>query len=159
MISDGWLADVGLSATLCHRWPMRRSVQATVLLALTLACLALGGLALKTRHQVALVENELREAQATLSAVRRVGTSEQGCVERGGTVSHRSFGSPYCKIAFRDAGRACSDMSECLGGCVALDGPQTIGKHANGTCKAANVQGACTAYLVGGRVSWSDCVD
>ena len=84
--------------------------------------------------------------------------SPERCAERGGELATGPFGGTYCKVALPDAGRTCSDASDCVGGCVApAKGASRVGLH--GTCQAVNVTFGCTSYLRSGLVAETQCVD
>jgi hypothetical protein len=113
-----------------------------------------------SRHAVA-TEKWLAEAQLERDAFGALGTSLTGCAERGGTVSRRPFGSAFCKIDYPDAGRACTDMTECLGGCTLPNASSAVPGQGGlkGACKPSNVLGGCMTYLIRGHAAATECID
>ncbi|MBO9717066.1 MAG: hypothetical protein J7507_09710 [Pseudoxanthomonas sp.] len=82
------------------------------------------------------------------------------CAARGGTVrSVGMFATPACVIPYPDAGKACSDASECQGVCMAEAGA-VVGDFAIGTCQRDNrdVFG-CYHEIEKGVVVGGMCVD
>lgn len=107
------------------------------------------------------MEKQLAFANHQVVLLQHAGTSEAGCRERGGEISHLPFGTKFCEITYADAGRVCTDIKDCLGGCIlpnAADYPRDA-SGLKGICKKANLQGGCATFLVGGRMEWTDCID
>lgn len=78
----------------------------------------------------------------------------KGCLDRGGTVSLRSSGLTFCRIAFPDGGRACTDTSECIGGCVVNAvrlNHSVVG--AAGVCRSSNADEECLTPVVNGTAA------
>jgi len=60
------------------------------------------------------------------------------CKIQGGTVQGVGmFATPACVIPYADAGKACSDKSDCLGMCKASH-DATVGQEDTGTCQRTN---------------------
>jgi len=60
---------------------------------------------------------------------------QEKCRSEGGTIRGVGmFGTPACVKPFQDAGRACSDKSDCLGLCKAPE-DSSIGTRSSGTCQ------------------------
>lgn len=73
------------------------------------------------------VERSRKEALAKID--------QHQCRTEGGSVRGVGmFGTPACVKPFADAGRACSDKSECEGLCEAAD-DAVIGSRSAGTCQ------------------------
>ena len=92
-------------------------------------------------------------------ASRETGSPDaQQCRARGGTVSRRGITqSPVCVVPYADAGRACSDDSDCLGRCL-LPADDDWHRHppgsrATGQCQAENNDYGCFAEVRNGRVA------
>lgn len=82
------------------------------------------------------------------------------CKAQGGTVQGVGmFATPACVIPYADAGKACSDKSDCLGMCKA-DPHSVVGKPATGTCQRDNqdILG-CYNEIKSGRVVTGMCWD
>jgi hypothetical protein len=137
------------------------AVLASTALLLVLAGLALGVWGWSSHLAADEANHAVQQAQEQIWALQRAGTAVAGCEQRGGVVSRRPFGGQYCKIVFADAGRRCTDAADCLGGCVLPAGKSAGAEVAarTGVCKAANVQGGCTDYLIRGKVAYQECVD
>ena len=86
----------------------------------------------------------------------------QRCVAEGGTVEHRGmFGSAMCVKPYPDAGKACTDSSQCLGACLAEyeSGILSVASGAMGQCQADNAAFGCLGEVQHGRVDGFICVD
>jgi hypothetical protein len=145
--------------------PVRASKVVIALVAtcalLVVACLGLAVWATGLSRHGAATERWLAGAEVERDAFRELGTSLTGCTERGGAVSRRPFGSSFCKIDYPDAGRACTDMTECLGGCTLPNAVSAAPGQGGlkGTCKPSNVLGGCTTYLIRGHAAATECID
>lgn len=88
------------------------------------------------------------------------------CEEAGGTVtSVCMFGMPQCVTPFADAGKTCSDSSECQGRCLFDDqglgnrpGP-VVGESALGNCEADSNPCGCWWEIADGKVQQGICAD
>ncbi len=127
----------------------------------TLLFLGLIAFAFLSFREIRHAQDALHTAMEEDGRFRQMGTAPAGCDARGGVLSRGAFGETYCKIEFRDAGRACTDSSECLGGCIVLSGGMHAlgGAKLSGVCKSTNVQYGCAEYLQRGRVVRSECID
>ena len=85
------------------------------LLALVGGVLALAGYAAVMSSELRLERRENEKSREEVYLLQRLGDAAQGCKERGGTLLNTPFGA-HCRVPFSDAGRACTDMRECLGG-------------------------------------------
>jgi hypothetical protein len=65
---------------------------------------------------------------------------------------------PACVISFKDAGKSCSDSSECSGRCTTAMGA-TPGTAAKGTCTANSDPCGCFQLVVNGKADYSLCAD
>jgi len=137
-------------------WARRRGVErgpgvARVRTAARLA--AAGALALT----LAVALSASAEEQA---ATGRFRTELSQCRARGGRPAHGPFGERYCRIRYPDAGRACTDSSQCLGGCVWGDDmwahppAQVVG-----ACQSENVTYGCYFTVLKGRAVDPRCAD
>ncbi|RAN81692.1 hypothetical protein B5P43_08110 [Bacillus sp. SRB_336] len=60
---------------------------------------------------------------------------QEQCKSGGGIVREVGmYGTPACVKPFQDAGKACSDKSECRGLCKASE-RSTVGSRSTGTCQ------------------------
>ncbi len=83
------------------------------------------------------------------------------CVAKGGKIRPvcRS-GRLMCVIAFKDAGKACTDNSQCQSNkCVAEPTAGPIGGETAGKCKVTNDPCGCTTLVKNGKRMPTLCVD
>ena len=66
-----------------------------------------------------------------------------------------------CVQAYPDAGKICSDASDCLGRCVLDNADATLarGTAITGVCEADNIRFGCTPLVNGGLFEGTLCVD
>jgi len=87
---------------------------------------------------------------------------KQACAAKGGRVEQGGLlGYWNCVIPFTDAGKVCSDKSDCEGGCYASDNTERdapAGK-AMGKCQATNSPFGCRAEIRSGTLQPFMCVD
>lgn len=68
-------------------------------------------------------------------AVALAQIDQEKCRSEGGTVRGVGmFGTPACVKPFNDAGKVCTDKSECQGLCKASEG-SIVGSRSTGTCQ------------------------
>jgi hypothetical protein len=90
-----------------------------------------------------------------------------GCPWRGGHIERRGmFGDRVCVTPYPDAGRACTDSSQCAGRCLLSYGsPEVtiqshpIGREAAGQCEADSPTFGCYGEIVQGRITRPVCDD
>lgn len=83
------------------------------------------------------------------------------CVAKGGKIKPvcRS-GRLMCIVAYKDAGKACTDNSQCQSNrCVAEPTAGPIGGEATGKCKVANDPCGCITLVKNGKRMPTLCVD
>lgn len=81
------------------------------------------------------------------------------CAIKGGTVKpvcRRQI--PQCVIPYADAGKACTDGSQCAGDCL-YEGDAAPGTAASGRCQADSDPCGCKTPIVDGKVGMGRCVD
>ncbi|WP_395333859.1 hypothetical protein WBP06_08740 [Novosphingobium sp. BL-8H] len=82
------------------------------------------------------------------------------CEQSGGTVQRRGrMGMEQCVHRFADAGKTCSDTSQCEGKCVASAGAVSPDKPGVGQCQADDKLYGCYAELRDGKAPAAICVD
>jgi hypothetical protein len=85
------------------------------------------------------------------------------CTAKAAFLDHRGmFGKVMCVTPFPDAGKACSDKSNCSGRCIIAYeklGGIADPSHATGQCQADDAQFGCYSEIVGGKVTQPICVD
>ncbi|TNE56597.1 MAG: hypothetical protein EP340_11400 [Alphaproteobacteria bacterium] len=94
------------------------------------------------------------------------------CAVEGGDIDYRGmFGMPMCVIPFEDAGKACTDSSECQGICmVDADGgtPDNPSEYKRamsgegpivGSCEPDDKTFGCFGEVINGKIASAICVD
>ena len=86
------------------------------------------------------------------------------CSAKGGRIEGVGmFGTPACVIPYADAGKVCSNDSDCLGECLYdLDGANPVpkvGDPLEGTCEATNNTFGCFTEVDDGKAKTAVCVD
>jgi hypothetical protein len=66
-----------------------------------------------------------------------------------------------CVVRNSDAGKICTDSSQCIGRCLVEHEGRPLKRWApaTGACEADNTDGACYAEVVRGRLTGEICVD
>lgn len=81
------------------------------------------------------------------------------CSAKGGTIQPVGKAQiPTCVIPYADAGKACTDKSQCEGQCV-LEGNLEAQGDVTGACQKTNRQFGCYARVVNGKSTGAICVD
>lgn len=81
------------------------------------------------------------------------------CSAKGGTMQPVGRAQiPTCVIPYADAGKACTDKSQCEGACIAEGNLESQGAVA-GQCQKTNRQFGCYAKIVNGKSTGAICVD
>ncbi|WP_173426917.1 hypothetical protein [Xanthomonas phaseoli] len=81
------------------------------------------------------------------------------CTAKGGQL--RPVGRmqiPRCIVPYADAGKTCTDNSDCSGDCLATSIVPT-GAAATGTCQRDSDRFGCRQTVVGGRGQAALCID
>lgn len=81
------------------------------------------------------------------------------CSAKGGTIQPVGKAQiPTCVVPYADAGKACTDKSQCEGLCV-LEGNLEPQDNVTGACQKTNRQFGCYARVVNGKSTGAICVD
>lgn len=81
------------------------------------------------------------------------------CSAKGGSIQPVGKAQiPTCVIPYADAGKACTDKSQCEGQCV-LEGNLEPQGEVAGACQKTNRQFGCYARVVNGKATGAICVD
>ena len=81
------------------------------------------------------------------------------CAAVGGRVERAGLlGAYHCIQDYPDAGKTCSDSSECLGRCR-TDDTKNMGKPGTGTCQKTDVDFGCYGLVEDGMIGPMLCVD
>ena len=94
-------------------------------------------------------------------------TAEQraACEAEGGRVATAGLsGDDMCAMPYADAGRSCTDGSQCVGDCLldeaSLRGKRPVdGMQAAGQCQALAYPFGCRNLIEDGRLIYGLCVD
>jgi len=68
------------------------------------------------------------------------------------------MGKPACVVTFKDAGKSCSDSSECSGKCVTKAGAQP-GTETRGQCTTNSDPCGCFQLVTKGKADYPLCAD
>jgi len=81
------------------------------------------------------------------------------CAAKGGSVQPVGKAQiPTCVVPYADAGKACTDKSQCEGACI-LEGNLEPANDVTGQCQKTNRQFGCYAKVVNGKSTGAICVD
>jgi len=81
------------------------------------------------------------------------------CTAKGGSIQPVGKAQiPTCVIPYADAGKACTDKSQCEGQCV-LEGNLEPQDNVTGQCQKTNRQFGCFARVENGKATATLCVD
>ena len=86
-------------------------------------------------------------------------TTEGECLARSGTWGWHGateVPGPFCALPTTDAGKPCSDYSQCQGHCLA-PGDAVRGKKTSGRCAPFDFPGDCFNMVKNGRASGRIC--
>ena len=96
----------------------------------------------------------------TLSQLANSLKSETACLEHNGKWQKVGMlQMPTCVLAPKDAGKACSDSSECETRCLAKDPEPKAGEKADGVCADSTNIFGCQTYIKDGRSEGTLCID
>lgn len=86
-------------------------------------------------------------------------TLASACSAKGGTIQPVGKAQiPTCVTPYADAGKACTDKSQCQGQCVLEDNLETQGE-VTGACQKTDRQFGCYARVINGKATGAICVD
>ena len=82
------------------------------------------------------------------------------CLDKGGVIqSVCMFGMPSCVEKYMDAGKTCSDNSECAGECRIEDEFVEVGTKTTGFCSADSNPCGCFQLIIDGKAEHALCAD
>lgn len=82
------------------------------------------------------------------------------CLSGGGTVQRMGMAArEMCVRPMKDAGKACTDSSQCEGRCIAPAETPAPAANVTGTCQRTTAQFGCFGEVEQGRVRGILCVD
>jgi hypothetical protein len=98
---------------------------------------------------------------AAASASAGESAEEKECKARGGQLEHVCMRRTLrCVLHFSDAGKRCSDESDCLGDCRASqETDEKSGKPLVGRCAPDNNPCGCYFIIVHGKIAGGGCFD
>ncbi len=101
------------------------------------------------------------EAPGNQSYARDMSAADKAaCTSAGGTVQRRGrLGMEQCVRAFADAGKACTDTSQCQGKCVGSAGAASASEKVSGQCQADDRLFGCYSEIRDGKAAYAICVD
>lgn len=86
-------------------------------------------------------------------------TLASACSAKGGSIQPVGKAQiPTCVTPYADAGKACTDKSDCQGQCV-LEGNLEVQGPVTGACQKTDRQFGCYARVVNGKATAAICVD
>lgn len=86
-------------------------------------------------------------------------TLASACSAKGGTIQPVGKAQiPTCVTPYADAGKACTDKSQCQGQCV-LEGNLEAQGEVTGACQKTDRQFGCYARVINGKATGAICVD
>jgi hypothetical protein len=135
-----------------------------VLVALTAACTgpaATDGGQTAEAPFIGIDGKPLITAEGTLdqTVLAALTANPEACAKTGGEVRKVCLmGTPMCVVPFSDAGKTCSDSSECMGDCRG-DGSATPDQPATGKCVANNDPCGCFQTVEKGVAQHMLCAD
>lgn len=102
----------------------------------------------------------LKVGGVTDNAVQEALTADPAaCAKAGGAIQPVCMmQKPMCVIAFKDAGKTCSDSSECQGRCE-IEGRAEPMKAATGKCRSSNDPCGCFQLVEKGVAGYPLCAD
>lgn len=81
------------------------------------------------------------------------------CAAKGGSIQPVGKAQiPTCVTPYADAGKACTDKSQCQGNCI-LEGNLEAADNVTGQCQKTDRQFGCYAKVVNGKSTGAICVD
>ncbi|PIB93320.1 hypothetical protein [Caulobacter sp. FWC2] len=81
------------------------------------------------------------------------------CAAKGGAIQPVGKAQiPTCVVPYADAGKACTDKSQCEGACI-LEGNLEPANNVTGQCQKTNRQFGCYAKVMNGKSTGAICVD
>jgi hypothetical protein len=82
------------------------------------------------------------------------------CLDKGGVIKNVCMSAiPYCVQTFIDAGKKCSDSSNCSGDCRLENGFVNSGTKATGFCSTNSNPCGCYQRITIGKAEPALCVD
>jgi hypothetical protein len=83
------------------------------------------------------------------------------CKEKGGVIKRVCrLQSAVCVVAYSDAGKRCSDKSQCKGKCLLeFEHPVEVRDSVKGRCQIDNNPCGCQFEVIGGKLAGGACAD
>jgi putative hemolysin len=120
-----------------------------------LGVLALAGCTPSQAPQAASVPEANQSFARDMSAADRA-----TCTSSGGRVERRGrLGAELCVKPFADAGKQCTDTSQCQGKCVGTADQASSTVPVSGQCQADNRLFGCYSEIKAGKAVNAICVD
>jgi hypothetical protein len=98
-------------------------------------------------------------APATQTSAPTAQSPEAACTARGGAIKPVGrMQMPTCVVPYADAGKSCTDKSQCEGACI-LQTTQEPEGPVTGQCQQSSSQFGCFAKVENGKATHAMCVD
>ncbi len=98
----------------------------------------------------------------TFASTQATAAEKADCEKAGGEVLKRGrLRAEHCVQPYPDAGKECSDASDCLGRClleVEIENP-VPGTASTGVCQADTNDFGCQTLINGGKMEGTICID
>lgn len=102
-----------------------------------------------------------QQGPATDAVTPVANTDPAVCKTQGGALQNVCrMGRLLCVIPFKDAGKTCTDKSQCRGECLYAGGDAKSGEAVTGTCQKDNDPCGCKQPILGGKLTnYGRCFD
>ncbi|QLE85708.1 hypothetical protein FLM48_11895 [Shewanella sp. Scap07] len=105
-------------------------------------------------------ENSIDESMIELRRDALSKIDVLACLDKGGVIqSVCKFGMPSCVVKYMDAGKTCSDNSECAGECRIEDEFVEVGTRTTGFCSVDSDPCGCFQLITNGKAEHAVCAD
>ncbi len=108
-------------------------------------------------------DDEIAEfTPVTFASTKATAAEKEACEKAGGDIKKTGrLQAEHCIQPYPDAGKACSDETDCLGWCILEDSVSepVPGTPANGVCQPTTDSFGCTTLVKDGKIEVTICVD
>lgn len=98
----------------------------------------------------------------TFASTKATAAEKEACEKAGGEIKQVGrLRAEHCIQPYPDAGKLCTDKTECLGWCIfeVGDSEPTPGTPADGICQLTTDSFGCTTLVNDGKIEGTICVD
>lgn len=100
--------------------------------------------------------------KVTFASTQATAAEKADCENAGGQILKRGrLQAEHCVQPYPDAGRSCTDATDCLGRClleVEVENP-VPGTASVGVCQADTNDFGCRTFINGGKIEGTICID